>query len=89
MRKLIKSEFEIESVPNFLENLQHQITKKYFRFYSKLPKYHKILDEMAFKLQLKESILVIRKNFVLSQLRHNYSIVLDEFEENLSKKKNE
>jgi len=88
MSELIESEFEFEKEPNFLENLHHQIKQKYFRFYSKLPKYHKILDEMAFKLQLKESILKIRKNFELSQLRHNYSIVLDEFEEKVSEKKN-
>ena len=85
MRELIESEFEFEKEPSFLEHLHHQIKQKYFRFYSKLPKYHKILDEMAFKLQLKESILAIRKNFMLSQLRQNYSIVVEEFEENLSK----
>jgi hypothetical protein len=89
MRELIESEFEFEREPNFWENLQHQITQKYFRFYSKIPDYHEKLDAMNFKLQLKESIFAIRKNFELSQLRQNYSLVVDEFEEILSERKNE
>ena len=71
---------------NFLENLNHQITQKYFRFYSKIPMFHEKLDDMDFKLKLKESIFKIRKNFDLAQFRRNYASVINEFEEILQKK---
>ena len=85
MRELIESEFEFEKEPNFLENLYHQITQKYFRFYSKLPDYHQKLDAMNFHLQLKESAYKIRKNFELAQIRKNYVSVVNEFEGILKK----
>jgi len=75
----IDAEFEIEN--NFLENLYYKITQKYYRFYRKVPEYNKKLDELTFKLNLKESIYKIRKKFEKAQLRKNYLAVVSEYED--------
>ena len=82
-RKMIGIE---ENKTNFLENLHHQITQKYPRFYKNIPDYHQKLDSMNFNLNLKDSIYKIRKKFELAQIRKNYASVVDEFEDILKKK---
>jgi hypothetical protein len=74
----IEANFEKEN--DFLVNLHHQITRKYYRFYKKIPEYHEKLDNLNFKLKLKESIQKIRRKFELTQKRKNYAAVVSEFE---------
>ena len=83
---MIEIEKDIDYKTNFVENLHHQITQKYFRFYKNIPDYHQKLDAMNFNLKLKESIYKIRKNFELTQMRQNYASVVNEFEDILQKK---
>ena len=83
---MIEIEENIENNTNFLENLHHQITQKYFRFYKNIPDYHQKLDTMNFNLKLKDSIYKIRKKFELAQLRKNYASVVDEFEDIIQKR---
>ena len=85
MIKLIEIEDELKEENNYLENLQHQITKKYYRFYRNIPEYNKKLDDLDFKLQLKESIYEIRKKFEMAQIRRNYATVVSEFEDIIEK----
>ena len=86
MIKLIEIENELKEENNYLENLQHQITKKYYRFYRKIPEYHNKLDDLDFKLRLKESIFSLRKKFEIAQIRRNYATVVSEFEDLIEKK---
>ena len=81
---MIEIENELKEENNYLENLQHQICQKY-RFYRKIPEYHNKLDDMDFKLKLKESILKIRKNFETAQIRRNYATVVSEFQDLIEK----
>ncbi|GAG78585.1 unnamed protein product [marine sediment metagenome] len=86
MSKMIEIEEDIDNKTNFVENLHHQITQKYFRFYKNIPDFHQKLDAMNFHLQLKESIHRIRKEFEIAQLRKNYASVVNEFEDMIQKK---
>ena len=81
MSKLIEIEDELKEENNYLENLHHQITQKYYRFYRKIPEYNKKLNDLDFKLKLKESIYKIRKKFEMTQKRKNYVAVISEFED--------
>jgi len=83
---MIEIENELKEENNYLENLNHQITQKYYRFYRKIPEYHNKLDDMDFKLQLKESIFKIRKKFETAQIRRNYATVVSEFEDLIENK---
>ena len=83
---MIEIENELKEENNYLENLNHQITQKYYRFYRKIPEYHNKLDDMDFKLQLKESIFKIRKKFEIAQIRRNYATVVSEFEDLIENK---
>lgn len=85
MIKLFEIENELKEENNYLENLHHQIKQKY-RFYRKIPEYNKKLDNLDFKLQLKESIYEIRKKFEMAQIRRNYATVVSEFEDIIEKK---
>ena len=85
MIKLIEIEDEIKEQNNYLENLHHQITQKYYRFYRKIPEYHNKLDNLDFKLQLKESIFKIRKKFEMAQIRRNYANLVSEFQDLIEK----
>ena len=84
MIKMIEIENELKEKNNYLENLQHQITQKY-RFYRNIPEYHNKLDDLDFKLQLKESIYEIRKKFEMAQIRRNYATVVSEFQDLIEK----
>ena len=86
MRKMIEIEENIDNKTNFVENLHHQITQKYFRFYKNIPDYNQKLDAMNFNLTLKESIYKIRKEFEIAQIRKNYASVVNEFEDMIQKK---
>ena len=85
MIKLIEIEDELKEENNYLENLNHQISQKY-RFYRNIPEYNKKLDDLDFKLQLKESIYEIRKKFEMAQIRRNYATVVSEFQDLIEKK---
>ncbi|MFW9897721.1 MAG: hypothetical protein ACFFDO_00475 [Candidatus Thorarchaeota archaeon] len=77
---MIEIETKFEEENNFLVNLQYQIIRKYYRFYKKIPEYHDKLDNLNFKLKLKESIQKIRRKFEMTQKRKNYAAVVSEFE---------
>lgn len=76
---MIEIEAKFEKENNFLVNLHHQIIRK--KFYKKIPEYHEKLDNLNFKLKLKESIQRIRRKFEITQKRKNYAVVVSEFED--------
>ncbi len=82
---MIEIENELKEENNYLENLNHQITQKYYRFYRKIPEFNSKLDDMDFKLKLKESIFKIRKKFEAAQIRRNYATVVSEFQDLIEK----
>ena len=72
--------FETDDESKFIENLNYQISKKN-QFYEKIPVFHQKLDDLNFKLNLKESISKLRKKFEEIRHREIYKTTIKEFSE--------
>jgi hypothetical protein len=69
---------DFEEKTNFIENLNHQITQKY-RFFKSIPFFNEKVDELNFKMKLKESIFEIRKKYEDDRYRKSYESLINEF----------
>ncbi len=71
---------ETDNESKFIENLIYQISKKN-QFYEKMPVFHQKLDDLNFKLNLKESISKLRRKFEKIRYRDLYKSTIKEFSE--------
>ncbi len=71
---------ETDNESKFIENLNYQISKKN-QFYEKMPVFHQKLDNLNFKLNLKESISKLRRKFEKIRYRDLYKSTIKEFSE--------
>ena len=69
---------------NFLESLNYQISKK-DPFFRKIPEFQKQLEEIDFRIGLKESALKIKKGFEDLQRRSSYGVIIKELNDLIKK----
>jgi len=67
-----------EEKTNFTENLNHQITQKY-RFFKNIPFFREKIDELNFKMKLKETIFAVRKKYEDDCYKKSYESLINEF----------
>jgi len=72
-------DIDLEEKTNFTENLNHQITQKYYSFYKKIPFFHEKIEELDFKMKLKETIFAVRKRYEDDCYKKSYESLINEF----------
>ena len=78
---------ELTEVENkFLDFLEYRNSQKN-SFFKKLPEFHEKIEEMDFKIGLKESMLRVKQNFEVQRRKATYKTIVDELNDLIKKSK--
>ena len=75
---------EVEN--KFLDFLEYRNSQKN-SFFKKLPEFHEKIEEMDFKIGLKESMIRVKQNFEVQRRKATYKTIVDELNDLIKKSK--
>jgi hypothetical protein len=75
---------EVEN--KFLDFLNYRISQK-DSFFKKIPEFEEKIQEMDFKIGLKESMLRVKQNFEVQRRKATYKTIVDELNDLIKKSK--